>query len=412
MNIDEKTKSHPCFSGGCQNARMHLPVAPACNISCNYCNRKFDCVSESRPGVTSEILSPKQALEKFLKVKARLNNLKVIGIAGPGDALANFEATKKTFELIKKADPNITFCLSTNGLYLPKYADELARLGVTHITVTINTIDAKIGAKIYKEVNYEGIRYIGEAASKILLENQLEGLKKLSELGIITKVNTVMIKGINDDHIEEVTKKVKEYGVFIGNIMQLIPAPGSAFENMQLTTNKELNDLRRVCGKHLKQMYHCQQCRADAIGTLGQDCSAEFRNPLEEAAINSLNSISKESITIAVASSNGKMVDKHFGHASLFRIYKYIDGTVEFLENREVKRFCSGPENCEDSENALNEVLNAVKECNIILSLRIGYHPQRVLESQGKTVIQAYGLIDEEIRKSISVYHNGIENRL
>ncbi|HEX3029635.1 MAG TPA: nitrogenase component 1, partial [Clostridia bacterium] len=67
--IDEKTASHPCFSGGaCQNARMHIPVAPACNISCNYCNRKYDCQNESRPGVTSEVLTPAAALEKFLRV--------------------------------------------------------------------------------------------------------------------------------------------------------------------------------------------------------------------------------------------------------------------------------------------------------------------------------------------------------
>jgi MoaA/NifB/PqqE/SkfB family radical SAM enzyme len=95
ITISEKTKSHPCFSAGaCQNARIHIPVAPACNISCNYCNRKFDCVNESRPGVTSEILTPEEAAEKFITVREKINNLKVIGIAGPGDALANFDNTK------------------------------------------------------------------------------------------------------------------------------------------------------------------------------------------------------------------------------------------------------------------------------------------------------------------------------
>jgi MoaA/NifB/PqqE/SkfB family radical SAM enzyme len=121
-SIEEKTKSHPCYSGGCQNARIHLPVAPACNISCNYCNRKFDCVNESRPGVTSEVLSPKKAVERFKKVKSKLGNLKVVGIAGPGDALANFENTRQPLELIREIDPDITFCLSTNGLMLPYYA--------------------------------------------------------------------------------------------------------------------------------------------------------------------------------------------------------------------------------------------------------------------------------------------------
>ena len=57
---------HPCFNAKVkgQFGRVHLPVAPKCNILCNYCNRKFDCVNESRPGVTSSVLSPAQALDQ------------------------------------------------------------------------------------------------------------------------------------------------------------------------------------------------------------------------------------------------------------------------------------------------------------------------------------------------------------
>ena len=36
---------------------MHVAVAPACNIQCHYCNRKYDCANESRPGVVSSCWS-------------------------------------------------------------------------------------------------------------------------------------------------------------------------------------------------------------------------------------------------------------------------------------------------------------------------------------------------------------------
>ena len=77
-------KKHPCFSMEAAHrfARLHLPVAPRCNIKCLYCNRKFDCVNESRPGVTSSVLSPTQAiayLEKVLEAEPRIT---VAGIAG------------------------------------------------------------------------------------------------------------------------------------------------------------------------------------------------------------------------------------------------------------------------------------------------------------------------------------------
>lgn len=278
-SIEQKTNVHPCFSSGaCGNARMHIPVAPACNITCNYCNRKYDCINESRPGVTSEILSPEEAVEKFKTVREKMGNLTVVGIAGPGDALANFSNTKKSIELIKAVDEDVTFCLSTNGLMLLYYADEIIKLGVTHVTVTINAVDPKIGAKIYREVNYMGRSLMGEDAAEILIRNQLEGLAYLASKGVICKVNIVMIKGINDKHIETVVKKVKECGAYITNIMPLIPAKGSAFENMPLTSNKELNQLRKKCETYIQQMYHCRQCRADAIGKLGEDCSADFRN--------------------------------------------------------------------------------------------------------------------------------------
>ena len=93
------------------------------------------------------------ALDRFLPARERIPNLRVIGIAGPGDALANFPATARSIELIRKADPSVIFCLSTNGLMLPFYSTELLRLGVTYVTVTINAVAAAIGAQIYSRIN-------------------------------------------------------------------------------------------------------------------------------------------------------------------------------------------------------------------------------------------------------------------
>ena len=277
LTPEEKSKTHPCFNCGAHDyARMHLPIAPKCNISCNYCVRKYDCPNESRPGVTTQILNPEEAYEKYMYVKKKVPKLSVIGIAGPGDALANFEETKRTLTLIRQDDKEVTFCLSTNGLMLPQYAEELIALGVSHITVTMNAVDPKVGAKIYRHVNYMGNSYFGETAAAILMSNQMAGIKMLASRGIICKVNIVMIKGVNDEHIPEVVSKVKELGAAITNIMQLIPVEGSVFEKLPLVNNQEIMAMRKKCGETMKQMYHCKQCRADAIGALGDDRSIEF----------------------------------------------------------------------------------------------------------------------------------------
>jgi predicted Fe-Mo cluster-binding NifX family protein len=155
MSEAKDRSKHPCFnketSGSC--GRVHLPVAPGCNIQCNYCNRKYDCVNESRPGVTSAILPPDKAVEYLDEVLKKEPRITVVGIAGPGDPMAEAKRTIETIERINKKYPDMLYCLSSNGLALPEHVDRLAELGVTHMTVTMNAVDPEIGAKIYSWVH-------------------------------------------------------------------------------------------------------------------------------------------------------------------------------------------------------------------------------------------------------------------
>ncbi|MHB8918475.1 MAG: nitrogenase cofactor biosynthesis protein NifB [Desulfocucumaceae bacterium] len=283
----EKTARHPCYTRDAHHsyARMHLPVAPRCNISCNYCSRKFDCLHESRPGVTSEVLTPQEALAKFKMVRERIANLSVVGIAGPGDALADWENTRQSVELIRRADPGVIFCLSTNGLMLPHRWREIIDLGVTHVTVTVNCLDQETGEKIYRHVSYGGRTYTGAEGTRILIANQQSGIESLAREGVLVKVNIVMINGVNDRHIPDIVRRVKDLGAFVTNIMPLIPAPGSTFAGYPGTSAKELNKMRSACQAHLRQMFHCRQCRADAIGLLGDDRSEDFRKASAKEAV-------------------------------------------------------------------------------------------------------------------------------
>lgn len=150
-------ETHPCFTAKCSDyARIHLPVAPKCNMQCNYCLRKYSCVNESRPGVVARVMVPEDAVDWYLQMKDKVPKLTVAGIAGPGDALANWPAVSRTLSMIREVDKDVFFCLSTNGLYLPKYAKEIAALGVDYVTVTVNAITSNTGAHIYSFINDEG----------------------------------------------------------------------------------------------------------------------------------------------------------------------------------------------------------------------------------------------------------------
>jgi nitrogen fixation protein NifB len=263
---------HPCYSKDAQHkyGRIHLAVAPKCNIQCNYCDRKFDCVNESRPGVTSEVLSPQEALEKTKQVLKEYPFIKVVGVAGPGDPLANDE-TFETFRLIKEEFPDATLCLSTNGLVLPERLPEIIRSGVTTLTVTLNAIDPEIQAKVIGHISYHGKVYRGVEAAEIMVKNQLEGIKAAVDAGLVVKVNTVLIPGINDKHVVEVAKKVHELGVFIMNVMPLICQ--AKFADMEPPSPAYRQEVQDSCEPYVQQMRHCRQCRSDAFGLIGKDLS-------------------------------------------------------------------------------------------------------------------------------------------
>jgi nitrogen fixation protein NifB len=265
-------QGHPCFGGNHhKNGRMHLAVAPYCNIKCGYCTRRHDCANESRPGVTSRLLTPQEA---FLKVREVMASeilgpiIKVIGIAGPGDPLAN-EETFETFRLVGEEFPHLIKCMSTNGLLLPEKIDLLQSLGLHSLTVTVNALDPEVGGRIYRHIFYGGRKYSGAEAARILIANQLEGLKRAAGYGMTIKVNTVFIPGVNEEQVPLIARKVKELGAFVMNVMPLIPQ--ADFAEVAPPTPETLEAIRAGNEKIIGQFKHCRQCRADAVGLIGQD---------------------------------------------------------------------------------------------------------------------------------------------
>jgi len=292
----------------------------------------------------------------------------------------------------------MTFCLSTNGLMLPFYADELIRLGVTHVTVTMNAVDPRIGALIYKHVDYLGMRLSGTEGAAVLLANQLAGIHILVSRGIMVKVNCVAIKGINDGHLDAVTKKARELGAFMTNIMPHIAVNGSAFESLERLNNKELEQIRKSCEVNIKQMRHCRQCRADAIGTLDDDQSIRFRGTAGKTEPPE----PPRTHRVAVATRTGMIVDLHFGHADEFHIYETDGTTVRFAEKRNVEKYCTGKSECDDKDSKIDRILHALEDCEYALALRIGDSPKRKLKERGIRPVMTYDTVTNAVLAAVS----------
>jgi len=426
-HIRAKVHDHPCYSAEAHHhfARMHIAVAPACNIQCNYCNRKFDCANESRPGVVSEKLTPEQAATKVLAVAARIPQLSVVGIAGPGDALANPEKTFRTFDLIKAAAPDLRLCLSTNGLALPDHVERIRDLGVDHVTITINMVDPEIGARIYPWIFFDRKRRHGVEAARILHERQMLGLERLVAAGVLVKVNSVMIPGINDEHLVAVNEAVKSRGAFLHNIMPLIsdPAHGTHFglTGQRGPTPEELKTLQDACEGDMQLMRHCRQCRADAVGMLGEDRGGEFgmesiaaiaasidreqvaetrqayrafvdkergdQAAARQAALATLPEVAGESRLVAVATKGSGRINQHFGHAEEFQIYEVSARGAKFVGHRKVDLYCQGGY---DDDEALPGIVQALAGCSAVLVAKIGHCPRKDLAVAGIAAVEDY----------------------
>jgi nitrogen fixation protein NifB len=267
ISYDELTYKHPCFAKGKkgENGRIHLPVSPGCNIECKFCVRDINDV-EDRPAVASEILKPSEAVDVVRKSLELCPQITVVGIAGPGDTLATPYALE-TFRLVKQEFPDLIKCMSTNGLLLPEKADEIIEVGIDSLTVTVNAVDPEIEAQLNDGIHYHGKYYQGVEGAKILIQNQLEGIKKVSSAGITVKVNTVLVPEINIDHIETVAKTVSEAGASIYNIIPLIPQHKLA--DCSAPTCLQIDGSRQKAEKYIDVFRHCQRCRADAIGVPG-----------------------------------------------------------------------------------------------------------------------------------------------
>ncbi|MFX1508203.1 MAG: radical SAM protein [Promethearchaeota archaeon] len=257
---------HPCFNNAVHDkvGRIHLPVAPRCNIQCNFCERNI-CASlkMKHPGWTAQLLSVEEAVNLVNSIiPMRQNRNFVVGVAGPGDPLAN-EQTFETLSLIHKESPNLMKCISTNGLLLEYKLNDIINVGIKALTVTINAADSNIGKKIYSWVTYMKKIYQGEDAARLLIKKQFDGVKKAVDAGLVIKVNTVLIPGVNDSCMQKLAMKISEAGVKMMNIMPLIPS--GKMKNYKAPSCEELKKIRQICEKIIPQFRRCEQCRADVI---------------------------------------------------------------------------------------------------------------------------------------------------
>ncbi|HCD45256.1 MAG TPA: dinitrogenase iron-molybdenum cofactor biosynthesis protein [Lachnoclostridium sp.] len=104
---------------------------------------------------------------------------------------------------------------------------------------------------------------------------------------------------------------------------------------------------------------------------------------------------------IAVASTDGKVVNQHFGRAEVFYIVEAdsMDTAFTYEESRKTVPVCKGQEH---DETQLKAVAVMLEDCDYILVSRIGAGARAALDQNNIEAFELPGYIEDSIRKLLA----------
>ncbi|MCQ2980139.1 GTP 3',8-cyclase MoaA [Helicobacter pylori] len=165
---------------------IRVSVTKQCNFRCQYC-----MPATPLDFFDNEELLPLDNVLEFLKI-AIDEGVKKIRITG-GEPLLR----KGLDEFIAKLhayNKEVALVLSTNGFLLKKMAKDLKNAGLSRVNVSLDSLKSDRVLKI---------------SQKDALKNALEGIEESLKVGLKLKLNTVVMKSVNDDEILELLEYAK-----------------------------------------------------------------------------------------------------------------------------------------------------------------------------------------------------------
>ena len=286
---------------------LRVSVTDRCDFRCTY------CMSENMTFLPKKDLLTLEELERLCNVFINLG-VKKLRLTG-GEPLVR----KNIMNLIASLSRNLVagrleeLTLTTNGSQLSKYAHQLADHGVKRLNVSIDTLDPH---------KFKKITRWGD------LEQVLDGLNAASSAGLDIKINTVALKGTNEEELKDMLSWAgsKGYDMTIIEVMPMGDIGSETRIDQYLPLTKVRNNLaehftledieyktggparytrvKETGGRlgFITPLTHnfCESCnrvRVTCTGTLymclGQEDAADLREPLR-------NSEGDEAITTAI----------------------------------------------------------------------------------------------------------------
>ncbi|EHB5963164.1 GTP 3',8-cyclase MoaA [Campylobacter coli] len=157
---------------------LRISVTQRCNFRCLYCMPKIPFNHQPKENLLS-------FEELFLFVKVAIDEgIEKIRITG-GEPLLRKDLSV-FIKMINDYKKDLDLAITTNGFLLKDFAKDLKDAGLKRLNISLDTLESK-KAKIL--------------AQKDVLDSVLAGIDEALSVGLKVKLNTVVLKGLNDDEL-------------------------------------------------------------------------------------------------------------------------------------------------------------------------------------------------------------------
>ena len=181
---------------------IRLSVTDRCNLRCNYCMPENIVFAPKK-----ELLSYEEML--FILETLRKNGFRKVRITG-GEPLARKNLMFFLRELSTLGFEEIT--LTTNGVLINDYLEELIELGITRLNLSLDTLLKEKFKTITRKDDFDVV---------------MQSLNRMLDLNMIVKLNAVVMHGVNDDEIESLAELSLKHKIGVRFIEEM-PFDGSS----------------------------------------------------------------------------------------------------------------------------------------------------------------------------------------
>lgn len=260
---------------------LRISVTDRCNFRCTYCMPK-EIFGDDYPFLPREALLTYEEMVRLAKLFATLG-VKKIRITG-GEPLLRQDLPILVKQLTE-IDGITDIGLTTNGVLLGRYGEDLYKAGLKRLNISLDAIDPDVFGKM----NGRGTK------PDIILKN----IELAKQIGFYLKVNMVVQRGVNDQEILPMAEHFKQLGVTLRFIEFMDVGNDNAWSYEKVVTKKEIFDI-------LNSKYDLVPVDQDYYGEVAK--RYRYRdNGVEVGFITSVSESFCSTCTRARLSSDGKL---------------------------------------------------------------------------------------------------------